>query len=53
MSATFASWKNNILLGRLGQPEDVASVVSFLVSEQAAFLTAETIQITGGQGLGI
>jgi len=49
----FASWKNNILLGRLGQPEDVASVVSFLVSDNAAFLTAETIQITGGQGLGI
>ena len=49
----FASWKNNILLGRLGQPENVASVVSFLVSDDASFLTAETIQITGGQGLGI
>ncbi|MCB4808188.1 SDR family oxidoreductase [Tamlana sp. 62-3] len=49
----FASWKNNILLGRLGQPEDVASVVSFLVSDAAAFLTAETIQVGGGQGLGI
>ncbi|RKN77855.1 SDR family NAD(P)-dependent oxidoreductase [Ulvibacterium marinum] len=49
----FASWKNNILLGRLGQPEDVASVVSFLASGDASFLTAETIQITGGQGLGI
>lgn len=49
----FASWKNNILLGRLGQPEDVAAVVSFLASKDAAFLTAETIQVTGGQGLGI
>jgi len=49
----FASWKNNILLGRLGQPEDVASVISFLVGEGAAFMTAETIQIGGGQGLGI
>ncbi|MET1260609.1 SDR family NAD(P)-dependent oxidoreductase [Flagellimonas sp. DF-77] len=49
----FASWKNNILLGRLGQPEDVAAVVSFLVSQDAAFLTAETIQVGGGQGLGI
>ncbi|GAA4278404.1 SDR family NAD(P)-dependent oxidoreductase [Aquimarina mytili] len=49
----FASWKNNILLGRLGQPEDVASVVSFLASNDAAFLTAETIQIGGGQALGI
>ena len=49
----FASWKNNILLGRLGQPEDVASVISFLVSNDAGFLTAETIQVGGGQGLGI
>ncbi|NAS11453.1 SDR family NAD(P)-dependent oxidoreductase [Poritiphilus flavus] len=49
----FASWKNNILLGRLGQPEDVAAVISFLVSNDAAFLTAETVQVGGGQGLGI
>jgi len=49
----FASWKNNILLGRLGQPEDVASVVSFLVSDDALFMTAETLQVGGGQGLGI
>ncbi len=49
----FASWKNNILLGKLGQPEEVASVVSFLASDDASFITAETIQITGGQGLGI
>ncbi|WP_299313754.1 SDR family NAD(P)-dependent oxidoreductase [uncultured Aquimarina sp.] len=49
----FASWKNNIMLGRLGQPEDVASVVSFLASDDAAFITAETIQIGGGQALGI
>ena len=49
----FASWKNNIMLGRLGQPEEVASVVSFLSSEDASFITAETIQIGGGQALGI
>jgi len=49
----FASWANNIMLGRLGQPEDVASVVSFLAGEGAAFITAETIQIGGGQALGI
>lgn len=49
----FQSWKNNILLGRLGQPEDVASVISFLVSDDASFMTAETIQVGGGQGLGI
>lgn len=49
----FASWANSILLGRLGQPEEVASVVSFLASKDASFITAETIQIGGGQALGI
>ena len=49
----FASWANNIMLKRLGQPEDVAGVVSFLASSDAAFLTAETIQVGGGQALGI
>ena len=49
----FQSWAKNIMLGRLGQPDDVAGVVSFLVSKDAGFLTAETIQIGGGQALGI
>ncbi len=49
----FASWKNSIMLGRLGQPDDVAGVVSFLASRDASFITAETIQIGGGQALGI
>jgi meso-butanediol dehydrogenase/(S,S)-butanediol dehydrogenase/diacetyl reductase len=49
----FASWANNIMLGRLGQPSDVAGVVSFLAGKDAAFITAETIQIGGGQALGI
>jgi len=49
----FKSWANNIMLKRLGQPDDVAGVVSFLVSKDASFLTAETIQVGGGQALGI
>ncbi|RTY91247.1 SDR family oxidoreductase [Flavobacterium sp. GSN2] len=49
----FATWKNSILLGRLGEPEEVASVVAFLASNDASFITAETIQIGGGQALGI
>lgn len=49
----FASWANNIMLGRLGKPEDIAGVVAFLASKDAAFITAETIQVGGGQALGI
>ena len=49
----FASWANNIMLGRLGQPEDVAGVVAFLAGKDASFITAETVQVGGGQALGI
>jgi len=49
----FQSWAKNIMLGRLGQPKDVAGVVAFLASEDAGFITAETIQVGGGQALGI
>jgi 3-oxoacyl-[acyl-carrier protein] reductase len=38
-------------LGRLGQPEDVAPVVSFLASEAARWVTGETILVAGGFGM--
>jgi 3-oxoacyl-[acyl-carrier protein] reductase len=37
-----------IPLGRLGEPEDVAEVVAFLVSDAAAYLTGTTIDVGGG-----
>ena len=46
--AVSESLKSRIPLGRLGQPYDVASVVSFLVSEDAAYITAQTIHVNGG-----
>lgn len=43
------SWKNSILMKRLGDPREVADVIEFLASEKASFLTGEVIQINGGQ----
>lgn len=40
-----------IVLGRLGQPEEVAWVVSFLCSERARHITGEVITVDGGQYL--
>jgi len=39
---------NKIPLKRLGQPEEVAEVVAFLVSESAGYITGETIHVNGG-----
>jgi len=35
-------------LGRMGQPQDIADVVAFLVSEQARWITGQNIHASGG-----
>jgi 3-oxoacyl-[acyl-carrier protein] reductase len=37
-----------IALGRLGTPEDIAHAVAFLASPQAAYITGETLHVNGG-----
>jgi NAD(P)-dependent dehydrogenase (short-subunit alcohol dehydrogenase family) len=37
-----------IPLGRLGEPEDVAGVVAFLLSDDANYMTGQAINVTGG-----
>jgi NAD(P)-dependent dehydrogenase (short-subunit alcohol dehydrogenase family) len=39
-------------LGRIGEPADVAAAVAFLVSDEASWITGETMVIDGGQVLG-
>jgi glucose 1-dehydrogenase len=47
--ADVAARRNSIVpLGRVGTPEDVASVVSFLASEDARYVTGEAIRVDGG-----
>ena len=38
-------------LGRIGQPDDVATVAAFLASDDSAWLTGQTIQASGGARL--
>jgi len=42
----------DIPANRLGQPEEIAATVSFLVSTGAAYITGETIQVNGGMYMG-
>ncbi|MEO6595605.1 MAG: SDR family oxidoreductase, partial [Planctomycetota bacterium] len=43
-----STMQSQIPLGRLGQPEDIAGVVSFLCSDAAAYLTGQTLVVDGG-----
>lgn len=40
---------NEIVLNRVGQPEDVATVIAFLASDKARHVTGEVIKVDGGQ----
>jgi len=42
------NYANNIPLGKLGSPEDVANAVAFLCSEDASYLTGQVINVDGG-----
>ncbi len=45
-----AELKKTIPAGRFGQPEEVAALVSFLCSDEAAYITGQVINIAGGLG---
>ena len=48
----FEEWKSSIAsdipLGRIGQPEDVAAVASFLCREEAGYVSGQVIYVNGG-----
>ena len=45
-----AELKKTIPAGRFGKPEEVAALVSFLCSDEAAYITGQVISIAGGMG---
>jgi 3-oxoacyl-[acyl-carrier protein] reductase len=47
--AFMEAYRQSLPLRRLGRPEDVAGLFAFLASDDAAFITGETVVIDGGQ----
>jgi 2-hydroxycyclohexanecarboxyl-CoA dehydrogenase len=43
--------KASTQMGRLGQPEEVAAAAAFLVSDDATYVTGETLGVSGGLGM--
>jgi 2-hydroxycyclohexanecarboxyl-CoA dehydrogenase len=40
--------KRAVPFGRIGEPEDIAAAVAFLASDDAAFITGQTLSVSGG-----
>jgi 3-oxoacyl-[acyl-carrier protein] reductase len=47
------TWIDQIPLGRLGKPEEIADTIVWLASERAAFVTGQTILVDGGMYQGL
>jgi NAD(P)-dependent dehydrogenase (short-subunit alcohol dehydrogenase family) len=44
----YADFAKNLALGRVGQPRDLASIVGFIASDEASWITGQVIYVDGG-----
>ena len=46
--SVYESWETEVPMGRLGDPKELAALTAFLASEQAAYITGQSIAVDGG-----
>lgn len=44
---------NSVPMKRFGQPDEIAATIAFLLSEQAGFMTGQTLYVDGGASIGV
>jgi 3-oxoacyl-[acyl-carrier protein] reductase len=49
----YAGWVEKVPVGRLGKPEELGSLIAFLASQQAAYITGTSTTVDGGQNAGL
>jgi 3-oxoacyl-[acyl-carrier protein] reductase len=48
LDEAYAQWDDEIPMGRLGEPRELAALVAFLASERASYITGQSICVDGG-----
>ena len=48
----YKEWEKSVPLRRIGEPDDLAALITFLASEKAKYMSGNTIQVDGGRYTG-
>ena len=51
-SPSYQRYLDGVPLGRLGQPHEIAAAICFLLSDDAGFITGQTLRVDGGGSVG-
>ncbi|MEP9355417.1 SDR family oxidoreductase [Xanthobacter sp. KR7-65] len=51
-SAGEARYLSGVPMGRFGTPQEIAAAIAFLLSDDAAFITGQTLHVDGGASIG-
>jgi len=46
--AAWARWEEEIPMGRVGEPAELAAMIAFLASERASYITGQSVAVDGG-----